>query len=198
MKEERPLRLFIALELPPEARLALGRTVDTLRASGVASLRWMAAENIHLTLKFLGDVTPHRVPELGDALAAAAKGHAPFTLHLAEGGVFPSIRAPQVVWVGLQGDLAALKAVQTDVAHSLAEMGFPVEARPFVPHLTVARARGRLSADERTRLASVLQQMEAADQHAFPIEKVSLVKSTLLPSGAVYDHLLQFPLATPL
>ena len=198
MKEERPLRLFVALELPPEARLALGRTVDTLRAGGVASLRWVAVENVHLTLKFLGDVTPHRVPELGDALAVAAKGHAPFTLHLGEGGVFPSIRAPQVVWVGLQGDLAALKAVQTDVEHSLAELGFPVEARSFVPHLTVARARGRLSADERTRLGHALQQMEAADRHAFPIEKVSLMESTLLPSGAVYGHLLQISLAPPL
>ncbi len=198
MTQERPLRLFVAVELPPEARAALRRMVEPVRSAGVGPLRWVDVESIHLTLKFLGDVAPQRVPGLEEALTTAAQGHAPFTLHLAEGGVFPNRQAPRVVWVSLQGDREALSMLREDVDQALVGQGFPPETRAFIPHLTVARVRGRLSADERTRLGDALERVSPAEGAAIPVGAVSLMQSTLLPSGALHERLLQAPLAAAL
>ncbi len=195
MTQERPLRLFVAVELPPEARAALRRMVEPVRSAGVGSLRWVDVEGIHLTLKFLGDVAPQRVPGLGEALTTAAQRHAPFTLHLAEGGVFPNAQAPRVVWVSMQGDREALAALQEEVDRTLADQGFPSETRAFVPHLTVARVQGRLSADERARLADALERVRPAAEPVIPVGAVSLMRSTLLTSGALHERLLLAPLA---
>ena len=194
MNTGRLLRLFVAVELPPETRSALRQLIERLRASIVGPFRWVSADGIHLTLKFLGDVPGERVDELGAALDQAAHGHAPFELVLSALGVFPHRQSPRVLWVGLAGEVEALQAVQLAVEQHVSKLSFPAESRRFTPHLTLARVNGRLSQDQLVRLQEALEQAERPAGNAFRVASVALIQSTLTPSSAVYQRLREVPL----
>ncbi len=196
MKEGQVLRLFVAAELPPEARRALHQTLERLKAAITGPLRWVGIDGVHLTLKFLGDVPVQQASEIGDRLARAVSGCAPFELQLSEVGTFPNGRAPRVVWVGLEGGLEALAGVQHAVEEAAAELGFPKETRQFTPHLTLARVRHPLTREEGEHLTATLQSIEVSEGPAFRVGSVSLIRSTLTPSGAVYEILKEWPLGT--
>ncbi len=196
MKEEQALRLFVAAELPPEARRALHQGMERLKAVVAVPLRWVGVDGIHLTLKFLGAVPARRVPEVGDGLARAVSDHAPFKLDLSKVGAFPNGRSPRVVWVGIGGGLEALAGVQHAVEEATAELGFPKEVREFTPHLTLARVRHPLTREEGKHLTATLQRIETPGDQGFRVGSVSLVRSTLTPSGAVYATLKNWPLST--
>ncbi len=197
MSQERPLRLFVAIELPPPVRSALERTISALKESGLGPLRWVAPERVHLTLKFLGDVAPEWVPELGDAVTEAAQGHSPFALRLARGGMFPNRRAPRVIWLGLEGEAEALASLRRDVERALVQLGFRAEEWPFRPHLTLARVTGRMPEDQAARLCALLEATDGSCE-PFQVEGVSLMQSTLRPSGAEYRRLAAVPLQSRL
>lgn len=128
------MRLFVAVDPPDEA-------ADSLRAALPADdrLRWSAPEHWHLTLAFLGEVAAPALPELSDRLARAAGRSAPVRLRLAGAGHF----GRQVLWIGVDGDTAALARLADRCAAAARRSGIPMEERRFRPHLTVARARGR-------------------------------------------------------
>lgn len=194
MNSDSRLRLFVAVELPPEARSALRQVTERLKASLAGPFRWVSADGVHLTLKFLGDVPSQRVKELGDALEQAVGDRKAFELRLSELGIFPGRRAPRVVWVGLAGDAEALKSLQQAVEEGLGKLGFLAEARGFTPHLTLARVNGRLKPDELARLHEALDQVEEPAGAIFRASMVALIQSTLTPSGAVYRRLREVPL----
>lgn len=188
------LRLFIAADLPERVKDALAKAIGELRASLRGPYRWVSPEGIHLTLKFLGNVPADRVPSLGEALVGAVHGHAPFSLRLDGTGTFPPQRSPSVVWAGLGGDVDALTGLQRSIEASVEPLGFPPEQRAFSPHLTLARVRERLSRTEVDGLADRLSRLRFADEEAFAVEGVSLVRSELSPGGARYTVLARVPL----
>ena len=189
MVDQQKVRLFVAVELPEGVRHALGGAIARLRERDLGELRWASPDGIHLTLKFLGDVEATRVAELQAALAPAASGHTSFTLRLANGGVFPNAKGPRVVWVGLDGDLESLMSLQRDVEQALAGVGFPPEARAFQAHLTLARLRDRLDSTERSRLMESLETLWEVEPPEFQVRSLSLMQSTLEPTGAEYTRL---------
>ena len=194
MNQDRVLRLFVAVELPPEARLALRQVMERLKASLVGPFRWVSADGVHLTLKFLGNVPAQRAGELGAALEQAVGDRKAFELRLSELGVFPGRRAPRVVWVSLAGEVEALKPLQQAIEDRLGKLGFPAETRGFTPHLTLARVNGRLKPDELARLHEALDQTVGPAGGTFRASAVALIQSTLTPSGAVYQRLREVPL----
>ena len=194
--EERALRLFVAAELPSSATAALREASADLRARTMLPLRWVRPEGIHLTLKFLGDVPPAQVPAVGGALEQAVTAHAPLTLELSGFGAFPARGSPRVVWTALSGDLDSLARLHQSVELAMSEMGFPPEDRPFTAHLTLARVGRALSSPQRAKLAQALEGPTAGQGHAFRVEAVVLVQSTLLPAGAAYQELRRVPLQT--
>src|SRR5438270_7238525 len=110
------LRLFIAIELPDAAREALSTLQKRLQAAGTArAIRWSSIDGIHLTLKFLGDVSSDKIPDITAGLTAATAGHSPFDLAVAGAGCFPNLRKPRVVWAGSGGNSAALQALRSAV-----------------------------------------------------------------------------------
>ena len=183
------LRLFVAVTLPPEARDALARVIATLRDAGLRGVRTVAPEGVHVTLKFLGNVEAGRVPALAEALDAAAGGVAPFELAVEGAGAFPDARAPRVLWAGVAGDTDALAALARRVDEACAGLGFPRERRAFSPHLTIARLRASATAEDRRRAAEALAAIRLDDVTPFAVDAVRLIKSTLTPSGAVYETL---------
>ena len=186
-RQPEQLRLFVAVTLPAEARDAIARLIQGLRAADLTGVRLVDPDGVHLTLKFLGNVDLSRVSALTDALDAIGKGTAPFALHLRDVGVFPDRQSPRVLWTGVSGDTEALAALARRVDDACANVGFPREQRQFSPHLTLARLRDRASADDRQRAGTVLAHIGLAPGKSFAVEALHLIKSTLTPSGPIYD-----------
>lgn len=180
------IRCFVALVLPVELREAIA-AFFALESSKVPGVRWVAAANLHLTLQFLGDVDPARVPAVAQALDAAAAGHGVFGLALRGAGAFPAPERPRVVWLGVDAGAAAASALAASVASALAPLGFAHEARPFVPHLTV----GRVNSPPRARgpLRALLDAVRDRDWGECLVPAAHLMRSELFPAGPIYSIL---------
>jgi len=185
------LRAFVAIELPPLAKEHLREILAHLRRAVPAGIRWGNPEGIHLTLKFLGNVEAQQVPALQHSLERAVRGQQHFTLHLQGLGAFPNLRAPRVLWVGLVGEVEALRRLHRRVDEELVALGFASEERKFAPHLTLGRVRERLSKWEAERLSASLESIAVDSGLEIAATGVSLMQSTLLPSGAVYGQIAE-------
>ena len=180
------MRLFVALELPEEPRRAAAEVIRQLRRSG-ADLKWVAPENLHLTLKFLGETDPGRWEAITTRLEAACAPRPPLALALSGAGAFPGVGRPQVVWLGLGGQVEGLQDLAASLEASLADLGFAPEARAFRPHLTLGRARrGRGLAAPSRPLALALAGLADWRGPEFVGQRVSLMESTLTPAGPIY------------
>ena len=187
-------RTFLALELPDAIKAVLRRRIERL-SHALPDVRFVDIAGLHLTLAFLGELDDARLASATAATEEAASAHAPFTLRLARLGAFGSARSPRVVWVGLAGEVAQLGALQSTLADALAARGFPREARPFAPHLTLARIKKPLSDDALTALARL--QGESAPDATWQADAISVMKSELLRPAARYTTLSRWPLAAP-
>jgi 2'-5' RNA ligase len=183
------VRAFIAIELPGSIKSALSQLQDNLKRSEHTSVKWVDTGSIHLTLKFLGNIATETIPELTKVLSEAARGITPFHLELGEMGVFPNLRAPRVVWVGLRGETATLSVLQENIENALIPLGFPPENRAFSPHLTLGRVREKASPGERRSLGQAVASSKVASMEPFPVDSLSLMRSTLTREGAVYSRL---------
>lgn len=178
----RALRLFLALEVPEAHRREIGRRAAALRRS-LPAARWVPAENLHLTLRFLGATDPDRVPRLVDAVRPVFAAFEPLTLRLAGGGTFPPARPARVAWVGIEGG-ERLHELQGEVAAAAdATLGLEPEGRPFHPHVTLARPRrpwNRRVSEEFARA------FEGSLGEPFVVRSGVLLESRLGSAGAVY------------
>ncbi len=175
---EEPWRLFVAVELSEEVRGALAEAQAVYRRRSDPPVRWVDPRGAHLTLKFLGDVAAERVQALADALAAVAAVHAPFQLSTGPAGVFPSPRRPRVLWLGVDGPVEYLEDLQQDVEFALQGLGFPLEGRPYRPHLTLGRVRDGVTGDL-PGLAGALEELRRATPAPLPVEELRLMRSEL-------------------
>ena len=181
------IRTFIALELPPAVIALLHKVQQDLKRLKIRA-RWVRPENIHLTLKFLGDVSPDRIDKIGAAMTAAAVEFPPVTLAVRGIGVFPGIKRPRVIWVGLGGDIRSLLALQSRLEQELAGAEFPKDKRSFKAHLTLSRISQSASPEV---IRQMIRQYASLNSDKFICDQVFLFKSDLQPSGAVYSKLKQ-------
>lgn len=184
------MRTFIAIELPDPIREALGHLSRRMRNTG-ANASWVRPENIHLTLRFLGEISEHDVNRIGERLALDYQAIDPFTLTISGTGVFPNPRKPSVIWVGaepLEGPLATTQAIAESAAQAI---GLPPETKPFRPHLTLARLRDPRQAGT---LPQTLEQEAGFNAGAFQVHSVALFSSQLTPKGPIYRRLREFAL----
>jgi len=175
-------RIFVAVPLASALRRAVAGLAPHLREAE-QSLRWVPPDNLHFTLKFLGEITPAQLARVAAAakdVAARAQG---FRIALAGLGAFPSPRRPQVVWVGVAEGADRLAALASDLDGALHRMTFPKEARPFRPHLTIARVRRTGPAPDLTAAIAPFSEFALGAQD---VTNLLVMESTLHPSGAVY------------
>ncbi len=180
------MRAFVAIFPPPEVRrVALEAARGAARNLG-DRVRWTRLDNVHLTLKFLGDVPEEKLEDIGAALMEVCANHASFDASLASFGAFPSARRARVVWAGVGTGSEEVRALAADVGAALGPLGFGHEERAYVPHATLGRIRGRpVSLDLPASVPGEL---------GFGIARIELVKSTLSPGGSVYEALEGFGL----
>jgi 2'-5' RNA ligase len=191
------IRSFIAIELPREIKLAIARLQNRLKSEGVGQVKWVDLENTHLTLKFLGNIAASLTGRITTALEEACRGIHPFVLELSEPGVFPNERRVRVVWVGLKGDVAKLEQLQKHVDTALAPLGFKAEARPFTPHLTLARVREQATPDEKQALGQLVTCTAPADGGSLNVDAVHLMRSQLTHEGPIYSRISSVTLKGP-
>ena len=180
------MRLFVGVELSPDAAAAALDLVDALRARASrlapqSRISWVAPERLHVTIRFVGHVEDDKAAAIAEALLPAI-GVGPFDLTIAGVGVFPSKGPPRVVWAGLSSGRDRLSAIERIVSDRLAAIGVAAEGRPFNPHLTLARVR------EAGGLRSPAL-LEGFDQTALGwthVDAITLFESRLSPKGPTY------------
>ena len=150
--------------------------------------RWVRPENIHLTLKFLGNINPADIDNIGGAMVDAVGNFETFNLVAGGLGVFPGINRPRVIWVGLKGQIQVLFAMQRLLEDNLATLGYKKEKRPFKGHLTVGRFKQSVNPN---MIRRVLQKFGNIAVEEFTVRRVIFYKSDLKSTGAVYSQLHQ-------
>ena len=184
--EARPLRLFVAFDIPREIRHRLAATVERFHDL-VPGARWVPPENWHVTMKFLGSVYPRLRGRVEEAVADTAAEGTSGTSRLTEIGAFPSARRARVLWAGLEDTDERIRRLATSL-DDLLEPDFQPESRPYTPHLTVARLR-----QQATIPHQVLSTEVSSEQ--FDVTELVLYRSYLQRPAARYEAIGRFPLA---
>lgn len=179
------MRAFIAIELSEEIRSALGRIQSHLKYSG-ADVKWVEEKNIHLTLKFLGEITEEKREKIESILDEIGKSMNSFKISIKDIGAFPKIDYPRVIWVGLDKGAAESKILAEKIDGALSQIGFEKEARPFAAHLTIGRVR---SSKNRQALKEKIKNYERRDTNDVIVSSVILFQSSLTPKGPIYTKL---------
>jgi 2'-5' RNA ligase len=187
------LRLFIAVELSDEIHQKLGELIRQIQPVGIKGINWVKPDNIHLTLKFLGDTPRRQVMSIIDSLAATTKGTAPFEISVEKTGCFPNPRDPKVLWVGVAPSEALLQ-LQKGIDQELAKLNIPTETRPFSPHLTLARISERCDLPVALRTNEKLMAFSGKVFGNVSVKRITLFQSTLTREGSLYSPQAYIPL----
>lgn len=178
------MRTFIALNLPKDERARLHAALEPLREKPLP-VRWMDADALHLTVKFLGDTEGDGVAAIDTAMRKAVSRRSAITLRIGGLGGFPSLRRANILWIGAAPD-AELTALQRELEPALSRLGYPREQRPFRPHVTIGRTRNGGQPSDIERLAALVDY-----EATVVVESVDLMRSEPGPRGARYELLLR-------
>jgi len=183
------MRCFIAIDINKDVKTKISGLQEILKGCN-ADVRWVRPENIHLTLKFLGNVEEHRLDNVRARLEDICPRYSSFTLMAKGMGLFPDKRRPRVIWVDVNGN-GNLRGLQSDIEGAMATMGFKKEERAFTPHLTIGRFRSRTGIDA---LYDKMQLYRDESFGVIDVRSVLLMESRLRPSGAEYRKIAGFAL----
>ncbi len=186
------MRTFIAIELPEEIRIVLNRIQDELKQTQ-ADVKWVKPENIHLTLKFLGEIEQDLVKKIHPVLDDIAQKNSAFSLYLSELGAFPKLQYPRVIWIGLTND-RQVSEIAEDLEKRMLKIGLPAESRPFSTHITLGRVRSGLNRKALVEKIESLNKSSSSPQPEFKVLGLTLFKSTLTPHGPIYETIFTCPL----
>ena len=194
--DPKPVRAFIAIALPQILVVRLKQIQQQLQsgANGDA-IRWTKPDQLHLTLKFLGDVHEDGVNDLKSALTCACERQTPFQLTLEGLGCFPNARLPRVVWVGINDELEPLRRLQMEIDQQTQGFGDHTEERAFRPHLTIGRVK--VQGKGARRVGEAVEQAAVGRVGAWTVSEIKLMQSRLSPQGAQYITLTTLALSSP-
>lgn len=182
------MRIFIAIPIPEETQNFLEEFTARLKQAD-ADVKWVERENLHFTLRFLGEVEEEKIPLVKQSISSLANFRA-FQAEIGTLGAFPSPSSPRVIWIGLKKGEREMLDVAKALNGALKEQGFPPEDKPFQAHLTIGRVRSSRNLSSLKRLLAEVP----PPVKEFPVNEVCLFKSTLTPRGPIYDPLYKLPL----
>ena len=173
------IRCFIAIEIPEPIQNRLVRIQEMLRKQ-IQKASWVKPGNIHLTLKFLGDIAPDDLGSIGRALEAATNGHHSFSLQIGGVGAFPTLARPRVIWVGVKTGSERVSSLAQDINSALNNRGFAVDTKKFNPHLTIGRLKEKVNL---SRYANEYRQYDRINGAVMTVNTISLIQSQLHSKG---------------
>lgn len=177
------MRLFIAINFTAKDRQRMYSAGRRMRDADLP-VRWVDVDQLHITLKFLGEVRPERVPDVKEAVARVAEKTKPFSIWLRGAGAFPTMRRPKVIWLGVEAS-AELRCLKHDLEWELAPLGFEREVRSFHPHVTLGRATAAARAGDFRDFESLVNEMRF--EREVTLRTVDLMESHLSSKGARYQ-----------
>ena len=180
------MRLFVATHLNSDVLREIGSFLSPLKS--FRGVKWVAVDNLHITLKFLGETEDKKLGLIIDELNQISAS--PFKLSIKETGAFPHLKNPRVIWIGVDGELDKCNELYQSVEDRMDSLGFPFEKRDFKPHLTIGRVKGKVH-------KSVINELEKNKSKNFgevEIKSFSLMESKLTPKGSIYNELERFTL----
>ena len=187
------MRLFLAINLPDVVRRSIQDATAPLREAA-PDVGWIAAEGLHLTLKFLGEQPAPMAGTIGSAMTLVAARHRALELELGEVGAFPALRRPRVIWLGVDRE-PRLEMLRHDVESECARLGLEVDGRPFHPHVTLGRVRDRLAGGGVRALTRAARRVDYRE--TVSVQTVELMNSEVSPGGARYAVVTSSPLRSP-
>ncbi|MFA4661957.1 RNA 2',3'-cyclic phosphodiesterase [Pyrococcus kukulkanii] len=183
------MRAFIAIDVSEEVRDAIVKAQDFI-GTKEAKIKFVERENLHITLKFLGEITQEQAEEIKKVLAEIAKRHKKHEVRVKGIGVFPNPNYVRVIWAGVEND-EGIKAIAQDIERELSKLGFKKD-KEFVAHVTIGRVK---FVKDKLGLAMKLKELANEDFGTFRVEAIELKKSTLTPKGPIYETLARFELS---
>lgn len=186
------MRTFFCIELEEALKVQLDAITQSLRRKTQAKVGWVRKENLHITLKFLGEINTTSVEDLKKAAEAALDGLTCFELTLDKLGVFPDLRKPRVIWIGSTQVPEAALELHAALEERLTRLGFAPEDHKYTPHITLGRVK-EISKSEAEQLAQQMQTI--AFSYTAKAEGITLMESRLTPSGSIYTPLFRLKFA---
>ncbi len=180
------IRCFMAVECGGDELAAKFTEVRRVLEATRADIRFVETENIHLTLKFLGEIGQSLVEQVSQVVEGTS--FQPFTARIERVGVFPNLRRPRVVWAGITEGASRLEEIWSEIDGELSKLGFERERRRFSPHITIGRVRSGRNRDKLVHEISSLSDYVFGELH---VDRVSLKKSVLTPRGPIYSTLAE-------
>lgn len=189
------MRAFIAIDLPKKIKDYLGLLQAKLKQSG-ADVKWVAPVNIHLTLKFLGDIDDKKTNQLIQILEDLSLNTPQFYLKLGIIKAFPNIKSPRIIWIGVNTGNNEVTQIAADLEEKMGKKGIPKEDKPFTPHITIGRVKSNLNREKLTQSLTTLTTECDNSNCQFLVTKLILFKSTLTPKGPIYEAVKETSLKT--
>jgi RNA 2',3'-cyclic 3'-phosphodiesterase len=179
------IRAFVAVPIPESTMIRIFDIQERLKSYRLP-VRWVKPENVHLTLKFCGEISLSTINDIAKVLEETVQEHSPLMFFLKGLGVFPNIKKPRILWIGISGDIKPLSEIQANLETNLEKKGFAKENRPFKSHLTLGRIKGNIDPEN---LFDILRSFSDFTSEPFEAKELVLYKSELNPSGALYTKL---------
>lgn len=188
-------RIFIAVRMPDEVIQKITRISNYFqKQTPKEALKWVETENLHLTLKFLGEIPEQTITKVQPILRAVGNGQKPFDIAVAGLGMYPHAKRPRVVWLGVEG-VDPLISLHNELESELAKIGLQKESRPYNPHLTLARVRQRTSRETAAKVGDILSGFKVDSLGRFTVSDIHLIESQLTPQGPIYTTRFTAPLS---
>lgn len=180
------IRSFLAFEMPEKIKEIVSRTLREMKKLPL-DVRWIKADNIHITVVFIGNISEDNLMPIGEAVSKICKRYGPFNVTLTGSGIFGSLRNPRVIWIGLDGDLTRLSYFRNSLQKNLKPFGIKEEKRRYKPHLTLGRFRK--GSGYRVNMDELLSEYQNITSPTCTVEELILFRSELGPGGANYSKL---------
>ena len=178
------MRTFIAVDIPDDVKKAVGQYIDDIKTEFKGDVKWVSPDNLHFTIKFLGEVKKSAIDVLRDCIDKTAPEFEKFYINLSDIGFFPSDHRPRIIWLGAHNGADRMLDIFQELETCLEEYGFDREAKTFSPHLTIGRVK-------KHRKIVVPERIDEFEAVSFLADGLSLVKSTLTPNGPIYETMFK-------
>lgn len=176
------IRAFIAVEIDDQTKQKISSLILNLKKSN-ADLKWITEDQIHITLKFLGNIDKNSIQKISDEMSNISNAFDSFTINFHKIGAFPNLKRPNVLWLGIDKGAECLKMLNKKIENALGKLGFKEENIEFKPHLTLARTR---SLKNISNLAKLIEETDLKLWDDLQIHKLALYQSILNPKGAIH------------
>lgn len=188
------MRTFIAIDFPGDVLEKIVKIVSFLRSqTPEKALKWVDKDNLHLTLKFLGEIREDILPDIQSIMTHALQGRDAFKISIGRLGMYPNHNNPRVVWLGVSAE-ETLFTIQRKLDLALQDASIPSEKRAYSPHLTIARLRRDTDSTTIRLVGETLSQIKVDSPGSFFVRQIRLYQSQLTSAGPIYFPLLTFPL----